>query len=135
LQVKFSRISLVVAVAACSGPWATTTHVDLNSTTSAAVLAQAEVFQPSFREAARPESIIRVGLTSEPRRAVYTILLEKGPCSASASGTILGQFWGQDPVDVHLDVPLMPLTNGDYSLAIRRIGKEEPILACGVIKR
>jgi|SRR5580692_2442800 hypothetical protein len=133
--MKFSRATIVLALAACSGPWATTTHVDLNSTTSPAVLAQAEVFQTSSRWGAHPGSSIRVWLTSEPRRAVYSVVLEKGRCSDAVVVDIVGQFWAQDSVEMHVAIPLLPLTNGDYSLAIRRIGKAKAILACGAIKR
>ncbi|MGA7355467.1 MAG: hypothetical protein WBW76_08555 [Candidatus Cybelea sp.] len=119
-------------IAGCAAPWAKPTALTFTSGTT--VIARAKVFQSvhcgHFCHPAGGSDIV---ITMEGRFAAgsYRLFLAQGSCDQPRNTQAITAFDGKTGARAHVNVPIVPLTRGDYVLTIER--KEPHLMACTVV--
>lgn len=142
---KFAGLFLgalpIVALAGCRGSWADQTVVQLEPLGETTVKGVAIV---SIGKACDDEgrcgyrgSTLDSQITAGTAGASYRIILAKGNCSHPPKDGLELTSGNRDTLadgtKTHVDVPVSPLTGGDYAIVVQT-AKHTPV-ACGIIRR
>jgi len=120
-------------IAGCAAPWAKPTALSFTSGTT--LIARAKVFQSVHcGHLCHPTGGSDIVITMEGRFAEgsYRLFLAQGSCDQPHNTQAITEFDGKAGARAHVNVPIAPLTGGDYVLTIER---DEPhLMACTVVK-
>ncbi|MGA8326812.1 MAG: hypothetical protein WB757_12105 [Candidatus Cybelea sp.] len=120
-------------IAGCAAPWAQPNA--LTFTSGGTVIARGKVFQSVHcGHLCHPTggSDIVITMKRDFAAGSYRLYLAQGSCDESRDAQAITLFDGKTGARAHVNVPIVPLTGGNYTLTIER---DEPhLMACTVVK-